>query len=98
MLRASEPEFRALPARIQVYSTALCPYCVAAKNFLVGKGLSYEEIRVDNDPVRFAEMLQRSSNKRSVPQIFVDDTHVGGFNELIALDRSGELGKLLGSA
>ncbi len=95
MLCAANPKARRLPPRIQIYGTATCPSCVAAKNFLVGKGLTYEEVRVDRDPVRFAEMLQRSNQRRSVPQIFVGDTHVGGFEDLVALDRAGGLARLL---
>ena len=85
-----------MPAPILIYGTATCPFCVAAKNYLVGKGLSYEEVRVDRDPVRYAEMLQRTNNRRSVPQIFVGATHVGGYEELVELDRAGGLAKLVG--
>jgi len=81
--------------RIEIYTTAICPYCVAAKNFLVGKGASYEEVRVDRDRERFAEMLRRSNNRRSVPQIFIGEQHVGGFDDLVALDRAGGLEPLL---
>jgi glutaredoxin 3 len=81
--------------RIEIYTTAICPYCVAAKNFVVGKGWRYEEIRVDTDHARFAEMLARSHQRRSVPQIFINNTHVGGYDDLIALDRAGGLEALL---
>ena len=81
--------------KIEIYSTAICPYCVAAKNFLVAKGATYEEIRVDRDRERFAEMLRRSNNRRTVPQIFIGDTHVGGCDDLIALDQRGALMPLL---
>lgn len=81
--------------KIEIYSTAICPYCVAAKNFLVAKGAKYEEIRVDRDRERFAEMLRRSNNRRTVPQIFIGDTHVGGFDDMVALDRAGGLEPLL---
>jgi glutaredoxin 3 len=78
-------------SKIQMYSTAICPYCVAAKNFLVGRGLSYEEIRVDRDRGEFDAMLRRSNGRRTVPQIFINDRHVGGYDDLIQLHRNGEL-------
>jgi glutaredoxin 3 len=78
-------------SKIQMYSTAVCPYCVAAKNFLVGRGLSYEEIRVDRDRAEFETMLARSRGRRTVPQIFINDRHVGGYDDLIQLHRNGEL-------
>jgi len=80
--------------RVLIYSTAICPFCVAAKNFLVGKGLTYDEIRVDRDQAALAEMIERT-NRRSVPQIIINDHHVGGYDELIALDRDGGLSSLL---
>jgi glutaredoxin 3 len=76
---------------VELYSTAMCPYCVAAKNLLKQKGFDYEEIRIDTDPVRQDEMLSRTGGRRSVPQIFVNGNHVGGFEELVAADRSGKL-------
>jgi glutaredoxin 3 len=77
--------------RALIYTTAVCPYCVAAKNFLRQKGFEYEEIRVDLDAARRDEMLARSSGRRTVPQIFIGDTHVGGFDDLVAADRAGRL-------
>jgi glutaredoxin 3 len=82
--------------KIEVYSTAVCPYCVAAKNFLKAKGLSWEEVRVDTDPVQRDTMLARSGGRRTVPQIFVNNQHVGGYDDLVAADRSGKLAQLLG--
>jgi len=79
--------------RAQIYTTAICPYCVAAKNFLRQKGFDYEEIRIDLDAARRDEMLARSSGRRTVPQIFIGDTHVGGFDDLVAADRAGRLRK-----
>ena len=78
-------------SKIQMYSTAICPYCVAAKNFLVGRGLSYEEIRVDRDRGEFETMLARSHGRRTVPQIFINGRHVGGYDDLMQLHRNGEL-------
>ena len=83
--------------KIEMYTTAICPYCVAAKNLLKTKGLSYEEIRVDADRARFDEMLARAAGRRTVPQIFINGTHVGGFDDLSAADRSGKLAELVGS-
>ncbi|HEX7769719.1 MAG TPA: glutaredoxin 3 [Dokdonella sp.] len=83
-------------ARIEMYTTAFCPYCVMAKQFLQRKGLGFEEVRVDTDPPRREEMLQRSDGRRTVPQIFIEGQHVGGFDDLVAADRSGRLQELLG--
>lgn len=82
-------------ARIEIYSTAVCPYCVAAKNFLAERGQRWEEYRVDRDPARREEMLVRSNQRRTVPQIFIDDVHVGGFDDMVALERAGKLAPLL---
>ena len=82
------------PANIVIYTTAVCPYCVAAKNFLQSKGQTWEEVRVDTNPDirrRMTEMTGRTS----VPQIFINDTHVGGYDDMIALHRKGGLEPLL---
>lgn len=84
--------------RVEIYTTAMCPYCVSAKQFLQKKGLAYEEVRIDSDPVRRDEMLARSAGRRTVPQIFVNGAHVGGFDDLVAADRSGRLRELTGDA
>ncbi len=81
---------------VTMYCTAVCPFCVMAERLLQGKGVSVEKIRVDLDPDRRSEMMTRSG-RRTVPQIFVDDTHVGGFDELSALNRAGKLDALLKS-
>jgi glutaredoxin 3 len=91
---AERLQFRTMN-KIEIYTTATCPYCVAAKNFLVEKGLSYEEVRVDRERERLGEMLSRSGQRRSVPQIFVNGHHVGGYDELVSLDRAGGLAPLL---
>jgi glutaredoxin 3 len=85
-------------SKIEVYSTAVCPYCVAAKNLLKPKGLEWTEVRVDTDPVQRDAMLARSGGRRTVPQIFVNDQHVGGYDDLVAADRSGKLAELLEQA
>jgi glutaredoxin 3 len=82
-------------SRIEIYSTASCPYCVAAKNLLKSKGLEWSEVRVDTDLAQRATMLARSGGARTVPQIFINDQHVGGYDELVAADRSGKLAQLL---
>ncbi len=83
-------------SNIVIYSTANCSYCVRAKSLLAKKGVSYTEIRVDLDREKFAEMLSRSQGRRTVPQIFINDQPIGGFTDLWALDKKGELDKLLG--
>jgi glutaredoxin 3 len=71
---------------------------VGAKNLLKSKGLEWQEVRIDTDPVQRDAMLQRSGGRRTVPQIFINDQHVGGFDDLVAADRSGKLAQLLGDA
>lgn len=83
--------------QVIMYSTAVCPYCVAAKNFLKSRGLGYQEVRVDTDPAARALMMERT-RRTSVPQIFINGTHVGGYEELVALDRSGGLSPLVEAA
>lgn len=83
-------------SKVVIYSTATCPYCVAAKNLLAKKGVSYVEIRIDREPGKREEMVARAK-RTSVPQIFIGDTHVGGFDDMVALDRAGGLDPLLGS-
>lgn len=78
-----------------MYSTGVCPYCVRAEQLLVRKGVAaIDKIRVDLDPARRDEMVARTG-RRTVPQIYIGDTHVGGFDELAALDRAGGLDPLL---
>ncbi len=77
-----------------MYTTAVCPYCVAAKNFLKSRGAAYSEVRVDTDPVARSLMME-TTRRSSVPQIFINGAHVGGYEELVALDRSGGLAPLL---
>jgi len=81
--------------RISMYCTAWCPYCIAAERLLTTKGvLDIEKIRVDLEPARRAEMMQRSG-RRTVPQIYIGEFHVGGFDELSELDRAGKLDPML---
>ena len=80
---------------ITIYSTAFCPYCVAAKNLLTARGLPWNEVRIDTDPTQREAMLAKSGGRRTVPQIFVNGTHVGGFDDLASADRSGRLAEIL---
>jgi glutaredoxin 3 len=82
-------------AKVLMYSTGVCPYCLQAERLLRSKGVSeIEKIRVDLDPPRRAEMIERTG-RRTVPQIYVGDRHVGGYDDLAALDRAGGLDPLL---
>jgi glutaredoxin 3 len=80
--------------KVIMYCTAVCPYCVMAERLLSGKGIAVEKIRVDLDPAQRQAMMTRSG-RRTVPQIYVGDTHVGGYDDLSALDRAGKLDPLL---
>jgi glutaredoxin 3 len=81
--------------RVVIYSTPFCGYCGAAKRLLTGKGVEFTEIDVMFDANRRQEMLARSGGLRTVPQIFLDGRHIGGFDDLHALDKAGELDPLL---
>jgi len=83
---------------IVVYSTGWCPYCVRARALLERKGLPFREIKVDENPAEREAMLARSGGRRTVPQIFIGDHHVGGFDELYALDKAGKLDALTAGA
>ncbi len=81
--------------KIEIYSTAVCPYCVRAKRLLEHKGVDFIEIRIDGDYEQMRIMMDRSRRK-TVPQIFIDDHHVGGFDDLARLDSYGKLDTMLG--
>ena len=82
--------------KVVMYCTAACPYCVAAERLLKSRGVAeVEKIRIDLEPARVAEMIERSGGQRTVPQVFIGDTHVGGFDDTSALDAAGELVPLL---
>ena len=87
-----------MSTKVEIYTGPSCGSCVAAKTLLKQRGLNYEEIRIDTDPVRRDEMLQRSGQRRTVPQIFINDQHIGGFEELAAADHSGKLAQIIGAA
>ena len=80
--------------KIVIYTTTICPYCIRAKALLKLKGLKYEEINAEDDKVR-DDMIKKAGGMRSVPQIFIGDTHVGGFDELYALDKEGKLDEMV---
>lgn len=82
---------------VVIYTTRICPYCVMAKRLLESRGARYEEVRVDTDPALRDQLIERTQ-RRTVPQIFIGDTHVGGFDDLAALDRAGGLMPLLADA
>jgi glutaredoxin 3 len=77
-----------------MYTTAVCPYCQMAERLLRSKGVDVEKVRVDLEPARRAEMMDKTG-RRTVPQIYIGDTHVGGYDDLAALDRAGGLDPLL---
>ena len=84
--------------QIDIYTTRFCPYCNAAKRLLSRKGVAFTEIDVSGDPKGRNEMVARASGRMTVPQIFIGSTHVGGYNDLYALDRAGKLDPLLGES
>jgi len=83
---------------VTIYTTMICPYCYRAKQLLQKKGVAYTEIDVSMDAGKRAEMTQKAGGRRTVPQIFVGATHVGGCDDLYALDQAGKLDTLLASA
>ncbi len=80
--------------KIIIYSKDICPYCVRAKSLLQRKGVSFEEIKITTDAQK-EEMIKKAAGRMTVPQIFIDDFHVGGFDDLHALDVAGKLDELL---
>ena len=84
-------------AEVELYTTVFCPYCSRARALLERKGVAYTEIDIIEEPTRRDEMIQRAGGRTSVPQIFINDEHIGGSDELVGLDRAGELDAKLGS-
>jgi len=82
-------------ANVEIYTTQVCPYCVRAKDLLKRKGVTPVEIRVDLDDAARDLMLQRANGRRTVPQIFIDNTHIGGCDDLYALESAGKLDEML---
>jgi glutaredoxin 3 len=85
-------------AKVEIYTTPTCPYCIAAKSLLSRKGVRYEETDVAGNPDLRISMTQRAGGSRTVPQIFIDGQHVGGCDDIHALERNGKLNGLLGIA
>ena len=83
-------------AQVDIYTTGWCPYCSRAKALLQKKGVNYREISLDEEPGRRTEMVQRAHGGYTVPQIFIDDEHIGGCDDMMALDRKGLLDPKLG--
>jgi glutaredoxin 3 len=84
-----------MAAKIEVYTWRTCPFCLRAKDLLKQKGVTFTEYSIDGDEAARASMAKRANSRRSVPQIFIDDQHVGGCDDLYALDRAGKLDPLL---
>ena len=85
-------------AQVEIYTTGWCPYCARAKSVLQQKGVAFEEISLDEEPERRTEMVRRAQGGRTVPQIFIDGEHIGGCDDMVALDRKGLLDAKLGIA
>ena len=85
-------------ASVKIYSTKLCPFCYAAKALLSKKGVAYDEVDVTFDPAERSKMTELSGGRTSVPQIWIGENHVGGFDDLNALESRGELDPLLAGA
>ncbi len=85
-------------AEVVMYSTNWCGYCQRARNLFERKGVAVREIKLDDEPQQRPVMVERTGGLRTVPQIFIGELHLGGYDELAALERSGELNKLLGLA
>lgn len=82
-------------ATVELYTTPICGFCHRAKSLLASKGVSFSEVDVMADPSRRAEMMERANGGRTVPQIFIDGKHIGGSDDLAALERAGKLDALL---
>ena len=82
-------------AHVVVYSGPFCPFCTKAKALLDRKGVAYDEYNVREDEAKLQEMLEKSNGKKTIPQIFIDDRHIGGYDDLYALDGAGKLDALL---
>ncbi|MCD6185687.1 MAG: glutaredoxin 3 [Deltaproteobacteria bacterium] len=81
--------------KVIIYSTLICPYCIKAKHLLESKGIDYQEVRIDKHPELIAEVVKKSGGQKTVPQIFINDYHVGGCDDLYAFDKKGQLDSLL---
>lgn len=86
-----------MTAKVEIYTWSTCPFCIRAKALLDRKGVNYEEYCIDGDHAARAKMSERANGKRSLPQIFIDDKHIGGCDDIHALESQGELEPLLNS-
>lgn len=84
-----------IKAKVEIYTWQTCPFCIRAKLLLWWKGVQYAEYKIDGDEVARAEMAKRANGKRTVPQIFINNQHIGGCNELYALNKESQLDSLL---
>ncbi|HEX3885339.1 MAG TPA: glutaredoxin 3 [Stellaceae bacterium] len=85
-------------AQVELYTTMWCPFCARARALLERKGVAYTNVDLDEEPNRRDEMVKRAGGRRTVPQIFIDGEHVGGCDDIVALDRAGKLDSKLGLA
>ncbi|HEY0921884.1 MULTISPECIES: glutaredoxin 3 [Rheinheimera] len=84
-------------SQVTIYTKAYCPYCVRAKSVLDNKGVAYQEIRIDEQPELRPQMIERAAGRTTVPQIFIGGQHIGGCDDMLALDAAGKLDPLLQS-
>lgn len=82
-------------AKVEIFSADFCPYCTHAKNLFDRKGVSYKEIAIDGSDAARADMAKRTNGARTIPQIFINGEHIGGFDDAAALDKAGKLDELL---
>ena len=82
-------------AKVEIYTKSFCPYCARAKALLNGKGAAFEEYEITMDAAKRAEMIQRANGRTTVPQVFIDGRHIGGSDDLAAMEREGKLDPLL---
>ncbi len=87
-----------MAAKVEIYTWSTCPFCIRAKHLLNNKGVEFTEYGIDGDEVARDKMAARANGKRSLPQIFINDVHVGGCDEIHALEYQGQLDELLTSA
>ncbi|MFN7518934.1 MAG: glutaredoxin 3 [Dolichospermum sp.] len=86
-----------MTAKVEIYTWSTCPFCLRAKNLLNNKGVNFTEYSIDGDEDARAKMAQRANGRRSLPQIFINDHHIGGCDDIHGLDRQGKLDEMLAS-
>ncbi len=84
-----------MTTKVEIYTWTTCPFCIRAKNLLINKGVDFVEYTIDGDEVARSKMAEKANGRRSVPQIFINDEHIGGCDDIYALDRQGKLDSLL---